>query len=131
MVSVMSLMMESRSEVEREERALAHAGWPRYLLVLAALVALTVITFGLSYVDTGAWSGAIALLIATGKASLVVLFFMHLREQRGAARAYLLLSLGFVLLLLGGVLADGLTRFRPALPAGDEALPPTSEGDGS
>ena len=70
-------------------------------------------------------------LIATAKASLVVLFFMHLHEQRGAPRAYLLLSLGFLLLLLGGVLADGLTRFRAALPSGQEALPAGADEGGT
>jgi cytochrome c oxidase subunit 4 len=50
-----------------------------YLGVFAALVALTAITVGVSYVSFGAWNLVIALVVATTKAALVALIFMHLR----------------------------------------------------
>lgn len=48
-----------------------------YFTVWAALMCLTAATAALSYVNMGALSPVVALLIATVKGSLVVLFFMH------------------------------------------------------
>jgi cytochrome c oxidase subunit 4 len=73
-----------------------------YLLVGAALLCLTVVTALVSFKDLGAWSGAVAILIATIKASLVVLFFMHIFYER-QAMVYVWLCAGlfwFVILLM-------------------------------
>jgi len=48
------------------------------LAVFGALTVLTVITVAASYVDFGDFNLVVALIIAVIKASLVVLFFMHL-----------------------------------------------------
>ncbi|MBX3210050.1 MAG: cytochrome C oxidase subunit IV family protein [Labilithrix sp.] len=50
-----------------------------YVAVFMALIALTVLTVGQSYVDLGRLNLIVVILIATTKASLVVSFFMHLR----------------------------------------------------
>lgn len=52
---------------------------PFYVAVFMALIALTVLTVGQSYVDLGRLNLIVVILIATTKASLVVSFFMHLR----------------------------------------------------
>jgi len=52
---------------------------PFYVAVFLALIALTVLTVGQSYVDLGRLNLLVVILIATTKASLVVSFFMHLR----------------------------------------------------
>ena len=46
-----------------------------------ALIALTVITTAVAYVDLGAFSVVVALAIAVCKMLLVALFFMHLRHS--------------------------------------------------
>jgi cytochrome c oxidase subunit IV len=48
-----------------------------YFLVFAALLALTATTVGVSYLRLGALHAPAALLIASLKAALVILFFMH------------------------------------------------------
>ena len=54
-----------------------------YLIVWVVLIALTVTTVGITFLPLGHWHTSIGLAIAVGKASLVVLFFMHaLRSQR-------------------------------------------------
>jgi cytochrome c oxidase subunit 4 len=53
-----------------------------YTKVLATLVGLTVITVLAAGVDFGSGNAVIALLIASIKASLVALFFMHLISER-------------------------------------------------
>lgn len=66
--------------------ATAHAnpitGPKTYAAVLGTLIALTIVTVAVSGLDFGAMNTVIALLIATVKASLVALFFMHLRHDR-------------------------------------------------
>ena len=52
---------------------------PFYAAIFTALLALTVLTVGQSYVDLGKLNLIAVILIATTKASLVVSFFMHLR----------------------------------------------------
>lgn len=57
-----------------------HIGGLRlYLGIFGALIALTALTIFVSYVHLGAWNLLIAVVIATAKATLVVLFFMHLK----------------------------------------------------
>lgn len=53
-----------------------------YLAVFGALIVLTLITVQASYLDFGAFNTVVALLIASLKAALVALFFMHLRHDR-------------------------------------------------
>ena len=57
-----------------------HSG--TYLKTLLALLVLTIVTVGASYIDFGSGNIVIALTIATIKASLVALFFMHLRYEK-------------------------------------------------
>ena len=59
-----------------------HGGAGVYVKTLVALLILTAITVGASYIDFGSGNIVIALLIATIKASLVALFFMHLRYEK-------------------------------------------------
>ena len=52
---------------------------PFYGAIFLALVSLTILTVGQSYIDLGKLNLIVVILIATMKASLVVSFFMHLR----------------------------------------------------
>ena len=47
-----------------------------------ALLILTALTVGAAYIDLGSGNVVVALIIATIKASLVALFFMHLRWEK-------------------------------------------------
>jgi len=54
-----------------------------YLIIGATLIIGTVLTVLASYVDLGHhWNIVLALVIATVKASLVALFFMHLISEK-------------------------------------------------
>jgi cytochrome c oxidase subunit IV len=59
-----------------------HGGPAVYTRTLLALLFLTGITVGAAYIDLGSGNVVVALIIATIKASLVVLFFMHLRWDK-------------------------------------------------
>ena len=50
-------------------------------LILGALIILTAVTVAVSYVDWGFLNVPIALFVASSKATLVLLFFMHIKYE--------------------------------------------------
>ncbi|BCS96578.1 hypothetical protein DSLASN_22100 [Desulfoluna limicola] len=72
------------------------SSYGRLMGVLVALLVLTGITVAASYVDLGALNVWVALLIASTKASLVLLFFMHIGIE---GRLIVVSFLGTVLFL--------------------------------
>ena len=52
-----------------------------YVKIFVALVFLTLVTVGLSRIHLGNWNFFIAVVVATIKASLVAMFFMHLKDD--------------------------------------------------
>ena len=54
-------------------------GFKTYSSVLISLLALTALTVGVAQIDFGALNAFLAMLIATVKAGLVLLYFMHLK----------------------------------------------------
>ena len=77
-----------------------------YVLVFLALMAGTALTVFASYVDLGIWNTPVALLIAITKASLVVLFFMHLKYGSKLLWVWLGAAVFFLILLLSGTASD-------------------------
>lgn len=86
-----------------------------YLNVFLALLALTVITVvSAKFIDLGTTGNVIvAMLIASGKALLVALFFMHLKYENPVTWLYALFPLALLLLLLSGLFIDNPMRFLP------------------
>lgn len=76
------------------------------LAIWAGLVVLTVLTVGVTYVDLGRFNIALALGIATVKATLVGLYFMHLRYESPFYAMVLIIALCFVTLFIVGVMTD-------------------------
>lgn len=50
-------------------------------LILLALVIMTGVTVGVSYIDWGFLNVPIALFVASSKATIVLLFFMHIKYE--------------------------------------------------
>jgi cytochrome c oxidase subunit 4 len=96
----------------------AHHGPGRYFLIWVILLGFTGLTVFTGRMDLGAANLPIAIAIATIKATLVVLFFMHLSESHGVNRLVFVVSLLFVVVLLLGVFGDLLTRNPLSLPGG-------------
>jgi cytochrome c oxidase subunit 4 len=106
-----------------EDKHGAHAAAPhgahgqhgigRYIVIWLMLLAFTIIT-----VVTGKMSHNIflALGIAVTKASLVVLFFMHLYDEGGVNRLIFVVSVLFAIVLIVGVFGDLMTRLQLTLP---------------
>ena len=70
-----------------------------YLTVGAMLLAFTIITVALSYVDFGTKKAniAVAMLVATFKAGLVAAIFMHLAAEKRLIYRFLVFTALFVL----------------------------------
>ena len=81
-----------------------------YLLVFLALLGFTALTVAAAYVDLGWANNAVALGIAITKATLVVLYFMHVKENSRLIPAVIFSGLFMLLLLLVNLLADYGTR---------------------
>lgn len=81
-----------------------------YIVVWLLLLVLTGVTWGVSYINLGMGNVTVALLIASAKAALVALFFMHLRHENRLICAFALFPLCFLALIIFGTLAD--TMFR-------------------
>jgi cytochrome c oxidase subunit 4 len=81
-----------------------------YIIVWGALLLLTGVTLGVSYLHLGMMNVTVALLIASLKAALVALYFMHLRFEKRLVWAFATVPLFFLALIILGTLAD--TMFR-------------------
>jgi cytochrome c oxidase subunit 4 len=73
---------EEVSPVDHHEDEHAAGAGKVYLRTLIALFCLTGLTVGAAYIDFGAGNVVIALTIATVKALIVAMIFMHLRYEK-------------------------------------------------
>lgn len=108
-----------------------HTSGRGYVLTWIGLLVLTALSYLASLVDVGPWDMTVALGIATVKAILVALIFMHLLEGHFTDRMVLLLSLAFVIILTALMIGDIATRHtfpaiqeKPVLPVFEEARAP-------
>lgn len=81
-----------------------------YVLVFLALMVLTAVTVMVAFQDFGAWNDVVALTIAVIKASLVVLFFMHIYHSARLSKLVVVSGLLWLVILIGLTLADYLSR---------------------
>lgn len=88
-----------------------HAPSPRtYYLVFAALMVLTFLTWFVATLDLGWANDVVALTIATAKALLVLIFFMHLRHSTRVTVLTAIAGFFFLVILVGLTLNDYMTR---------------------
>lgn len=81
-----------------------------YIYVFLGLIAATVLTTAVAFVDLGPLSMTVAMAIAIVKMLLVALFFMHLRYSSRLTRLVVLGGLLWLAILLLLTLADYFTR---------------------
>ena len=82
-----------------------------YYIVFAALMALLVVTVGATYIHWGSRiSIVIAMAIAIVKATLVVLYFMHVRGSSRLTKVFVVAGLAWLSILMGMTLIEYHTR---------------------
>ena len=87
-----------------------------YALVFIGLIAATIATTAVAFVDLGAFSVVVALAIAVCKMLLVALFFMHVRHSDKLTRLVLAGGLLWLGILIFFTLADVFTRGDVGVP---------------
>jgi len=88
----------------------AHPTHKVYYLVFLALVIGTVLTWRVAFIDLGPLNPVIALTIACTKATLVILFFMHIRYSSTLTKITVVAGFFWLLILITLSLTDYLTR---------------------
>jgi len=81
-----------------------------YIGIWATLMAFTLITVLASFAELGPFNIVVALLIATIKGTLVVLFFMHLRYSPKLTIAAVIASIFFLFIMFSLTMTDYLSR---------------------
>jgi cytochrome c oxidase subunit 4 len=81
-----------------------------YILVFLALLVLTGVTAGVAFIDLGPFNLIVAIAIACLKASLVVLFFMHIAYSSKLTKAIVISGVGTLLILFSFTLFDLVAR---------------------
>ena len=109
-------------------RVHAHvSSWQFYAFILAILMALTLLTVGVSYVHLGKLNLMVAVAIATTKATLVVMFFMHLKYDNRFNAMILIVSLLFIGVFFAYTLNDTDRRAEVDLAQGSKVLQSTGD----
>lgn len=86
-----------------------------FLTVLIALLVLTVITVGVSKIEMGAWNIVVAMLVASIKAGIVGLFFMHLKYENPLIWLYVAFPIILLFVMIGGLFIDNPNRNDPKI----------------
>jgi cytochrome c oxidase subunit 4 len=82
-----------------------------YFAIWIALLTGTALTVTAARIDLGPFNAAVALTIATIKATLVALFFMHIKgTSERFTKVVVISALFFLLILLGLSMSDYATR---------------------
>ena len=81
-----------------------------YFAVFAALLVLTAITTAVAFVDLGPWNTVVALGIAFLKATLVALFFMHVKYSPRLTQVVVAGGIFWLAILIVLTLSDFMTR---------------------
>lgn len=81
-----------------------------YWGVFIALLVMTVVTTSIAYIDLGPFNLLVAMTIAVFKATLVVLFFMHIKYSTNLTKAIVISGFVFLLVMVFFTMCDLLTR---------------------
>ena len=81
-----------------------------YYFIFIALISLTALTVYVAFFDLGAVNDVAALGIAVAKATLVVLFFMHVKYSNKLVWAFVAAAILFLMILFAFTMSDIATR---------------------
>lgn len=95
--------MADENDMSTSEHAMPYGA---YVAVWAGLIALTILTVAISYVNMKQVAVLAALMIAASKASLVVMYFMHVRFERRLHWLMILVVAATYLVFIGLTFAD-------------------------
>lgn len=98
-----------------------------YKMVFSLLIVLTLVTVWAADQDFGVFNLVVAIGIASIKAAMVTLFFMHLNWESKIAWGIVIYPLFIFILILCGTLGDEMVRTQPTPSPSMERLSGQSE----
>ena len=104
----------------------AHPTVGLYLAVFGALIVLTLTTVAVARIDLGVLNNVVALGIAGIKASLVVLFFMHVHYASRTTKVFAAAGFFWLAILITFTVSDMDVRSPAPQSKGWSAFPSTS-----
>ena len=87
-----------------------------YITIFLALMVLTGVTVGAAFVDLGMLNAPVALAIAIFKATLVILYFMHVKYSSKLTKLVVVTGIFFLAILLGETMMDYASKGFQVLP---------------
>jgi cytochrome c oxidase subunit 4 len=108
---MMATSFDRQAQGEPPEKEGPELSTRAYVRSFGALVALTLLSYWLSYRSLGDFSTPVALAIAVVKDSIVALFFMGLIDEPASHRVVGITAVLFVVLLASLAAVDVVTRF--------------------
>jgi cytochrome c oxidase subunit 4 len=81
-----------------------------YIIIWALLICATFTTLGVAFIDLGPWNIVVALMIAFTKMSLVVLYFMHVKQATNLTKLFVVGGFFFLAILIFVAMTDYGTR---------------------
>ena len=96
-----------------------------YFAIFATLMIGTAITVWAAFQNFGKFNIVIALVIATIKATLVILYFMHARYSPKRTQLVIVCSIFWLAIMLGLTLSDYDTRPHEMQPGEGRLVQPT------
>jgi len=110
--------MTAANDTREHHEGVGHVA-PLWILlaVFGALLVLTALTVGVAYVDLGNLNLMVAMGVAVAKATLVVLYFMHLRWDKPFNAVVFIGALLFVALFVLFALLD-TQQYQPDIVPG-------------
>lgn len=88
-----------------------------HFLILGILLVLTFVTVWVAQIDFGVFNIVVAMGIASVKAGLVGLFFMHLKYENPLIWLYVAFPIMLLAVLIGGLFVDNPFREVPGKPS--------------
>jgi cytochrome c oxidase subunit 4 len=89
-----------------------------YYAIFAALMVLTAVTVGVAFINLGPFNFPVAISIAIVKATLVILFFMHVKYSSRLTKLIIAGGFFFLLVLFVLTMTDYLSRGWLTYPVG-------------
>ena len=102
-----------------------------YYTIFGSLMVLTAVTVAVAFVNLGAFNFPVAMAIAVTKATLVVLFFMHVKYSSRLTKLVVGMALFFLMIMFGLTLTDYLSRGWYTTPRGSTTAGTMKTIDGS
>ena len=89
-----------------------------YYGIFGALMVLTAVTVAVAFINLGSFNFPVAIAIAITKATLVILFFMHVKYSSKLTKLFVVMAFFFMSILFGLTLTDYLSRGWKMYPGG-------------